>query len=282
MLPIIGIIVVFGAIIGGYLMEHGNLSVLVQPAELLIIGGASIGALLIASPVKVLNLIKKNFFSIFTGTPPTKTAYIELLALLNLILSKIRKDGLISIEADIENPKKSAIFQKYKTVLANEHALEFICDNLKVIITANMPPHELDSLMDIDIEAHHSEETLASQSVATTADSLPGLGIVAAVLGVVLTMAKIDAPPKIIGESVGAALVGTFLGVLLCYGIVCPMSVNLGHAAREKEVYLQVIKVVLVAFVGGAAPQMAVESGRRAIPTSDRPSFSELEKSIRK
>ncbi len=167
-------------------------------------------------------------------------------------------------------------------MLNNKHALEFLCDNLKVIITANMPPHELDSLMDIDIEAHHHEEMTPATSLGTTADGLPGLGIVAAVMGVVLTMGKIDQPPKVLGESIGAALVGTFLGVLLCYGFVGPMSQNMTHAANEKEVYLQVIKVVLVAFVGGSAPQMAVESGRRAIPGSSRPSFNELEKAIRK
>lgn len=282
MIAIIGIVIVITAVAAGYKMEHGNFAVLFQPAELVIIFGCAGGALVIASPKHVLLGIVKNLKSVFTGSGTTKVAYLELLSLLSLILSKIRKDGLISIEADIENPAKSAIFNKYKTVLANQHALEFLCDNLKVIITANMPPHELDSLMDIDIEAHHTEEMTPAQSVGTMADGLPGLGIVAAVLGVVLTMGKINEPPAVLGHSIGAALVGTFLGVLMCYGFVGPISQNMMHSASEKEVYLQVIKVVLVAFVGGSAPQMAVESGRRAIPGSSRPTFNELEKAIRK
>lgn len=282
MFAIIGMVVVLVAVIGGFLMEGGNLHVLVQPAELVIIFGASLGGFLIASPSKVVSLVSKSIMTIFTGTGTTKSAYIELLSLLNLIFSKIRKDGLISIEADIENPQKSPVFSKYKTVLSNHHAVDFICDNLKVMITANMPPHELDSLMDIDINAHHHEEITPSLSVAKIADALPGLGIVAAVLGVVLTMGKIDQPPSVLGHSIGAALVGTFLGVLMCYGFVGPMASNLEHQAKEKEIYFEVIKVALVAFVGGAAPQMAVESGRRAIPGKERPSFAELEKAIRK
>jgi chemotaxis protein MotA len=280
MFAAIGIIIVLGSVIGGFLMEEGNLHVLFQPAEVVIIFGAAIGGLIIASPARVLKNIIKNIKTIFSSDSTNKQAYLELLSLLNTILSKIRKDGLISIEADIENPQKSAIFNKYKTVVANSRALEFICDNLKVIITANMPPHELDSLMEIDIEAHHHEEMTPATSIAKVADALPGLGIVAAVLGVVLTMGKIDQPPSVLGHSIGAALVGTFLGVLMCYGFVGPMATNLEHKAKEKEVYFQVIRVVLVAFVGGAAPQMAVESGRRAIPGKERPTFSELEKSL--
>lgn len=282
MFAAIGIFVVLGAVTGGFVMAGGNLHVLFQPAEFVIIFGASLGSFFIASPSKVVVLVSKSIGAIFTGSVLGKSAYIELLSLLNLIFSKIRKDGLISIEADIENPKKSAVFSKYKTVLSNSHALDFICDNLKVMITSNMPPHELDNLMDIDINAHHYEEMLPSRSIATIADALPGLGIVAAVLGVVLTMGQIDQPPSVLGHSIGAALVGTFLGVLMCYGFVGPMAANLEHKAKEKEIYFEVIKVALVAFVGGAAPQMAVESGRRAISGKERPSFEELEKAIRK
>ncbi len=282
MFAAIGILIVLGAVVGGYLMEHGNLSVLLQPAELVIIFGAAIGSFLISSPAKVVGLVVKNISTIFSAENSSKTTYLELLSLLNLIFSKIRKDGLISIEADIENPKKSAIFSKYKSVVSNHHALDFICDNLKVIITTNMPPHEMDNLMDLDIDAHHHEALIPSSSISKVADALPGLGIVAAVLGVVLTMGKIDQPPAVLGHSIGAALVGTFLGVLMCYGFVGPMATNLEHKAKVREVYFQVIKVALVAFVGGAAPQMAVESGRRAIPGTDRPTFAELEKAIRK
>lgn len=277
-----GIMVVISAVIGGFLMEEGNLHVLFQPAELVIIFGAALGSFLIASPTRVVKLVAKNVGAVFAGGGTGKESYLELLTLLYTILSKIRKDGLISVEADIEDPRQSPLFGKYKTVASNGHVLEFICDNLKVIVSANMPPHELDALMEIDIDAHHGEELTPARSMEKIADGLPGLGIVAAVLGVVLTMGKIDQPPAVLGHSIGAALVGTFLGVLMCYGFVGPMATNLEHKARDKEVYFQVVKVVLVSFVGGAAPQIAVEAGRRAIPGKARPTFAELEGSIRK
>lgn len=270
------------SVIGGYLMEHGNLHVLFQPAEVVIIFGAAMGSFLIASPSKVVSLVVKNAATIFRGGGTNKTSYLEILSLLNLIFTKIRKEGLISIESDIEAPAQSTMFSNYKSVVSNRHALDFICDNLKVMITTNMPPHELDSLMEIDIEASQHEEMVPSLSINKIADALPGLGIVAAVLGVVLTMGKIDQPPAVLGESIGAALVGTFLGVLMCYGFVGPMATNLEHQAKEKEIYASVIRTALVAFVGGAAPQMSVESGRRAIPGHDRPSFAELEDALRR
>ena len=278
----IGIAVVLIAVIGGFLMEGGNLHVMWQPAEYVIIFGAAIGGFLISSPGGIVGLVVKNIGTIFASGSTSKAQYLELLSLLNTIFSKIRKDGLISIEADIENPLKSPLFTKYKSVISNHHALDFICDNLKVMITTNMPPHELDSLMDVDINAHHHVEMQPSLSIAKVADALPGLGIVAAVLGVVLTMGKIDQPPSVLGHSIGAALVGTFLGVLACYGFVGPIAANLELQAKEKGVYFEVIKVALVAFVGGSAPQMAVELGRRAIAGKERPSFTELEKAIRK
>ena len=282
MLVIVGAIVVLAGVIGGYLMESGNLSVLIQPAELVIIFGAAIGSFLVSSPPRVVKLVLREVVKVLSAKSTNKQAYLDLLSLLNLILTKIRKDGLISIEADIEDPKKSTLFNKYESVMKNHHALEFLSDNLKVIITANMPPHELDNLIDVDIEARHGEEMVASSSVATVGDALPGLGIVAAVLGVVITMGKISEPPDVLGHSIGAALVGTFLGILMCYGFVGPMAQNMAHHADERAVYLQVIKTVLVAFVGGSAPQMAVEAGRRAIPGAQRPSFSELEEGIRR
>lgn len=281
MFAIIGIIVVLGSVIGGYLMEEGNLHVLFQPAEVVIIFGAALGSFLIASPSKVVGLVSKHAASIIASKGQSKTKYLELLALLYQLFSKIRKEGLVSIESDIENPERSPIFQKHGSVLSNRHALNFICDNLKVIITANVPPHELDNLMDIEIDTHHHEAMIPSHSISKVADALPGLGIVAAVLGVVLTMGKIDQPPMVLGHSIGAALVGTFLGVLMCYGFVGPMAANLEHQARENGALLQVIKVALVAFVGGSAPQMAVEFGRRAIPDKEKPTFNELEQQVR-
>ena len=281
MLVIVGATIVLSAVIGGYLMEHGNLYVLVQPSELVIIGGAALGAFLISSPPKITALVIKNIVGVLSSKSRSKGHYMELLSLLYRLFLKIRKDGLISIEADIENPQKSPIFSKYRTVLSNAHALHFICDNFKVIVSANVPPHELESLADLEIDTSHHAAMIPSHSVAKIADGLPGLGIVAAVLGIVLTMAKIDQPPAILGQSVGAALVGTFLGVLLCYGFVGPMAVNLEHQANEENIFFQVIKVALVSFVGGAAPQMAVEFARRAIPGKEKPTFEELEKTVR-
>jgi chemotaxis protein MotA len=281
MFALIGIVVVLGSVIGGYLMEEGNLHVLFQPAEVVIIFGAALGSFLIASPAKVVGIVSRNVTSIIVARSQSKAKYLELLALMYQLFSKIRKEGLVSIESDIENPERSPIFQKYRSVLANHHALNFICDNLKVIITANVPSHELDNLMDIEIDTHHHEAMIPSHSISKVADALPGLGIVAAVLGVVLTMGKIDQPPMVLGHSIGAALVGTFLGVLLCYGFVGPMAANLEHQASENGAFLQVIKVALVAFVGGSAPQMAVEFGRRAIPDKEKPTFNELEQQVR-
>lgn len=281
MFAIIGIVVVLGSVIGGFLMEGGNLHVLFQPAEVVIIFGAAIGSLIIASPKSILISVIKNIAAIFSSKSHSKQEYLELLSLLYQLFSKIRKEGLISVESDIENPERSAIFKKYESVMKNHHVLSFICDNLKVIITSNIPPHELDSLMELEIETLHHHEMIPSHSIAKVADALPGLGIVAAVLGVVLTMGKIDQPPSVLGHSIGAALVGTFLGVLMCYGFVGPMATNLEHKVKEDSIYFQVIKMALVAFVGGSAPQMAVEFGRRAIPGKNKPSFNELEAAVR-
>lgn len=282
MFAIIGIAVVLMAVIGGYLMEHGNLSVLVQPAELVIIFGAATGALIISSPPKILSMIAKNLGKIISAKTKSKAEYLEALSLLNSIFTKMRKEGLIAIEADIENPQDSPIFSKYSSILSNHHALNFICDNLKVIISTNVSSYELENIMELEMETHHREALIPSQSVSRVADGLPGLGIVAAVLGVVLTMGKISEPPEVLGHSIGSALVGTFLGVLMCYGFVGPMGTNLEHTANEDSIYFQVIKIALVSFVGGAAPQIAVEFARRAIPSKEKPTFNELEQEIRK
>lgn len=280
-MTIVGVVIVLGSVIGGFLEAGGNLGVLVQPAEIIIILGAAIGSLVIASPGHVLKLIIRDFKKIFSSESTTKASYTEVLLLLNQLFWKIRKDGLLAIEEDVENPAQSEVFKRFKSIMANKHTLEFICDNFRMILTTNMPAHELDNLLEIDVQAHHHEKIIPSQSIARVADALPGLGIVAAVLGVVLTMGKINEPPAVLGASIGGALVGTFLGVLACYGFVSPMATNLEHKAMEKEIFYNVIKTSLVAFVGGAAPQVAVESGRRAIPGEGRPSFHELEKAIK-
>lgn len=281
MFAIIGVVVLFGCIIGGYLMEEGNLHVLVQPAELVIIGGAALGAFIISATPRVFGLVLKGFTTVLASKSLSKATYLELLSLLYQLFSKIRKEGLVSIESDIENPEKSPIFKKFPGVLKNHHVLNFICDNLKVIITANVPPHELDNIMELEIDTHHHESMVPSHAIAKIADGLPALGIVAAVLGVVLTMGKISEPPAVLGHAIGSALVGTFLGVLLSYGLVGPIATNLENQAEEGTIPFQVVKVALVAFVGGSAPQMAVEFGRRAVPGKEKPSFNELESQLR-
>lgn len=281
MFAIIGLLLVTGSVIIGFMMEKGNPYVLIQPAEFVIIFGAALGAFFIASPPKVITAVVKNLASIVNSKSPDKTKYLELLLLLYQLFSKIRKEGLISIESDIEKPDNSPIFNKYKNTLSHGHLTNFICDNLKIIITTNVIPHELENLMEIETETHYHEALIPSKSIAKVADALPGLGIVAAVLGVVLTMGKIDEPPSVLGHSIGAALVGTFLGVLMCYGFVGPLATNLEHKTKEDIVFFKVIRVALVAFVGGAPPQMAVEFGRRAIPGKEKPTFEELENEIR-
>ncbi|RJR21617.1 MAG: flagellar motor stator protein MotA [Nitrospiraceae bacterium] len=282
MFVIIGIVVVLGSVIGGYILEHGNLHLLFQPVELLIIGGAAVGAFLISSPSKVVGLVMKNVARVFSAKAASKAEFLEVLGLLNAIFTKMRKEGLIAIEGDIEKPDESPLFTKYPSILKNHHAVSFICDNLKVIISANVTPFELENIMDLEMEAHHHEALIPAHAVAKISDGLPALGIVAAVLGVVLTMAKISEPPEVLGHSIGAALVGTFLGVLLSYGFVGPIATNLEHIAEEDGVLLQVIKIALVSFVGGAAPQIAVEYARRVIPSGAKPGFTELEEAMRK
>jgi chemotaxis protein MotA len=282
MFAAIGIVVVLVAVIGGFLVEKGNLSVLIQPAEVLIIFGSALGSLIISSHGKMLGLIMGNLARIFSAKATSRETYLELLLLLYQLFTKVRKQGLLSIEGDVENPEKSEVFSRFPAILADKAVLNFICDNFRVIVSTNMPPHELEALLDIDIEAQQHEALLPSTAVAKVADALPGLGIVAAVLGVVLTMGKISEPPEVLGHSIGAALVGTFLGVLSCYGFVGPLATRLEHIAKDREVVLQVIKTALVAFVGDAAPRIAVESGRRAIPNGERPTFLELEEAIKK
>jgi chemotaxis protein MotA len=281
MFAIIGALVVLSSVIGGYLWNGGNLHVLFQPSEYLIIGGAAIGGFIIASPMKVIKAVISGVLRILSGKAYSKADYMEVLLLMSEIFSKIRKEGLVSIEADVDNPEESKIFSNYPKFLKNHHAVSLVADTLRTVMTTSIAPHELESLLDTELEAHHEELMIPSKSVNNVADALPGLGIVAAVIGVILTMAKISEPPEVLGHSIGAALVGTFLGVLMCYGFVGPMARNMEYTANEDKEYLNVLKVALVAFVGGAAPQIAVEFGRRVIPGNVKPTFVEVEEAIR-
>jgi chemotaxis protein MotA len=280
MFAIIGIVVVFGCVVAGYLMEHGNLRVLLQPAELVTIGGAAIGTVLIANPIHILKQIAAGIGGVFGGSKFTRQAYIDSLKLMYDLLNKARKDGLMALENDVEEPDKSPIFSKGPALLRNHHIQDFVCDSLRMAITG-VDPFDLDSTLDLDLEVHHHQSQLPTAALNSMADSLPGLGIVAAVLGIVITMGALGGPPEEIGKKVAAALVGTFLGILLCYGLVGPIAANMVKIADEEHAYLYVLRVLMVSFLKGSAPIMAVEVARRAVPGHVRPSFKELEAACR-
>jgi chemotaxis protein MotA len=277
---IIGIVVVFGAVLAGYLMEHGNLKVLVQPAELVVIGGAAIGTVLIANPLHIIKALVGGITGVFKGSPFNKQRYINTLKMMYDLLNKARKDGLMTLEADVEEPSKSPIFSTRPEFVKNHHLCDFVCDSLRMAITG-IDAFELDQLLDLDMEVHHHGAALPVAALSTMADALPGLGIVAAVLGVVITMGAIGGPPEEIGHKVAAALVGTFLGILLCYGLIGPIAGNMTKIADDEHAFLYVLRVLIIAFLKGSAPIMAVEVARRAVPGHVRPSFKELEAACR-
>ena len=245
MFAIIGIVVVFGCVVAGYLMEHGNLRVLIQPAELVTILGAAIGTVLIANPLHILKQIAGGIGGVFGGSKYTKQAYIDSLKTIFDLLNKARKDGLMALESDVEEPDKSPLFSKGPGVLKNHHARDFVCDSLRMAITG-VDAFDLDQILDLDLEVHHHQAGLPTAALNSMADSLPGLGIVAAVLGIVITMGALGGPPEEIGKKVAAALVGTFLGILLCYGLVGPIAANMVKLADDEHAYLYVLRVLIV------------------------------------
>ena len=281
MFSIVGILVVFGCVIAGFLMEKGKLPVLIQPSELVTIGGAAIGTVLTANPMHVLKKMVAGVIGCLKGSPYSKKRYTETLKMLFDVLSKARKEGAVSIEADIEEPAKSPIFAKYPAFLKDHHVRDFVCDTLRMAITGGVNPFDVDQMMDLDMEVHHHAAAMPNQALTSMADALPGLGIVAAVLGVVVTMGSLGGPPEEIGKKVAAALVGTFLGILLCYGVAGPLAANMAKTVDEEHSFYAVLRIVLLAFIKGTSPIMAVEIGRRAIPGHVRPSFTEVEKACR-
>ena len=278
MFAIIGIFVVFGAVIGGFLLEKGHIAVLIQPAELLILGGAAIGTLLVANPVHILKGIANGLTGVLKGSSFNKARYLDTLKMMYQFLNKVRKEGLLSVEMDVEKPQESSIFKNYPGFLNDHHSLHFVCDTLRMAITGGVDPFDMDQMMELDMEVHHHGSTEPVSALTTVADALPGLGIVAAVLGVVITMGSLGGPPEEIGEKVAAALVGTFLGILMCYGVAGPLSSNMSKTADDHNSYLHVLRVLLLSFLKGSAPMIAIEIGRRAIPAHVRPTFDEMEK----
>lgn len=281
MFAIIGIVVVFGAVVAGYLMEHGNLKVLMQPAELVIIGGAAIGTVLIANPLHILKKMVGGLTGVFSGSKFTKERYLESLKVMYDLLNKARKDGLVALESDVEDPEKSPILSKSTVFAKDHHARDFVCDTIRMAVSGGIEPFDMDQMMETDMDVHHHNAGQPIAALSTMADSLPGLGIVVAVLGVVITMGALGGPPEEIGHKVAAALVGTFLGILLCYGLVGPVAGNMAKVAEDEHAFYLVMRVLILAFLKGTPPIMAVEIGRRAVPGHVRPSFQELEKTCR-
>jgi chemotaxis protein MotA len=281
MFSIVGILLVFACVIAGFLMEKGNLAVLVQPAELVTIGGAAIGTVLAANPMYILKKLVGGLMSVIKGSPFSKQRYVDTLKMLFDLFAKSRKEGAIAIESDVEDPEKSPIFSRYPVFLGDHHARDFVCDTMRMAITGGVNSFDVDQMMELDMDSHHHSESQPNQALTSVADALPGLGIVAAVLGVVVTMGSLGGPPEEIGHKVAAALVGTFLGILLCYGVFGPLASNMSKTVDEEHSFYSVLRVVMLAFIKGTSPIMAVEIGRRAIPGHVRPSFAEVEKACR-
>lgn len=281
MFALIGIVIVIGAIVGGYLMEKGNLLVLLQPAELLIIGGAGLGTLLIANPMHILTGMAKDLLSVLKGSKYNKNTYLQALQLLYELFNFAKKEGPAKLEAEIETPADAAIFKKYPLFAADPFSRDYICDTLRMMLTGGVTPHDAEMIMESDAEVHRHEKSKPTSALTTVADALPGLGIVAAVLGVVITMGAIGGPPEEIGHKVAAALVGTFLGILLCYGFIGPLASNMTKINEEAHDFHRVLRVGVTGYLKGMPIPIAAESARRMIPPHLRPSMKEMEESFR-
>jgi len=281
MLLIIGSLIVLVSVGGGFVLSNGNLASLWHPFEILIIGGSAFGAFMISNPTNVIKGAFSGVIGLLKGSKYGKKEYMELLSLMFDIFATVRKEGMMAIEEHIEDPKESAVFSKYPKILKDHHALDFICDYLRIIVGGNMNPFEIENLMDIELETHHHEAEQPSSAVTRVSDALPGFGIVAAVLGIVITMGKISEPPEVIGAQVGAALVGTFLGILFAYGFVGPMATAMEHKVADEAKFLECIKVCILSTLNGYSPQIAVEFGRKTLYSNDRPSFGELEEYLK-
>lgn len=278
---IIGSILVLVCVIGGYVLSHGQLAALWQPYEILIIGGAALGAFIIANPFHTIVDVFRGTLRLMTGSPFNKAFYMDLLSLLYDLFDKSRKQGVMAIEADIDNPAESQIFSRYPAVMKQEALNSFITDYLRIISSGNMAAHELEGLMDQEIDTRQAEVEEPAHAVNKVADALPGFGIVAAVLGIVITMGSLGGPPNEIGAHVAAALVGTFLGILLAYGFVGPAATAMEHQAQSEIKAFMCAKSAILATVSGQAPQMAIEFGRKALNFEKRPNFQELNDHVR-
>jgi chemotaxis protein MotA len=273
---IVGFVIVIASVAGGYFMEGGNFQVLLQPAELVIIGGAAIGSMLIGTPPSILKRLVGQLKGLL-GSGSNKADYMDLLAMLYQLFKAAQQSGVMALESHFEKPETSSIMSRYPKFLAKHHAVDFLADSVKVIIVGGIGPHDFENLMDLDLEVRHHEELQPAAALNKVADAMPGLGIVAAVLGVVITMGVIDGPPAEIGHKVGAALVGTFLGILLSYGFMQPMATSMELRVNAEGAYAQCIKSGLLAMYKGFSPMVSVEFARRVLPDEMRPTFDETE-----
>ena len=281
MFVIVGYVVVLGAVLGGFILAGGHVHALIQPTEFLTIAGSALGSLLVGNPPNVIKSVLAALPTVLKGSPLNKALYMDLLAMLYEILSKVRKEGLMSIEGDVENPESSPIFSKYPAIASDHHAMEFLCDYLRMMVGGNLNAFEIENLMDNEIETHHHEGEVPVHAISKMADALPAFGIVSCVMGVVHTMESVGIPPAELGKLIAAALVGTFLGILLSYGFVGPIATALEHKLSENSKMFQTMKVVLLASMNGYAPQVAVEFGRKVLFSADRPTFIELEDDLK-
>lgn len=279
----VGVLVVFAMVFGGFIIAGGHMSVIIKsaPIEMMIIGGAALGAYLIANPMKVIKAGVKLSIHAMTAKGPQKQEYVELLQMMFQLFQLFRKDGPQAVEKHIETPEKSEIFNAYPSFMKNHHAVHFLCDTMKITLSADLSPYDVDDLLDGDIKAIHSEEHAAQHAVQTVADGFPGLGIVAAVLGIVKTMDHLTEGTEVIGRLVAGALVGTMLGVFCAYGLIGPTASKIGADVEAEGRYLSVIKAALIALQKGAPPLVCVEYARRTIQPEERPSFEELDKATK-
>ena len=282
MFVIVGYVIVCACVFGGFAMAGGHLAALFQPLELLMIGGAALGAFFVGNTPKAVKATLGALPTLFKGSKYTREMYMELMSLLFDVLSKVRKEGLMSIEGDIESPEQSPVFSKYPMVLADHHIVEFITDYLRLMVSGNMDAFQIENLMDNEIETHHHEGAVPVHCIAKLGDGMPAFGIVAAVMGVVHTMESVGLPPAELGILIAHALVGTFLGILLAYGFVGPLSTLLEQKLEESTKMFQTVKVTLLASLNGYAPALAVEFGRKVLYSTERPTFAELEDHIKK
>lgn len=281
MLVIIGYVIVAASAFGGFALAGGHVAALLQPVELLMIGGAAVGSFFVGNNGKSIKSTLKVLPSLFKGSKYTKSLYLELMAMISEILTKVRKEGLMSIESDIDAPNESPMFSKYPAIMSDHHVVEFITDYLRLMVSGNMDAFQIENLMDNEIETHHHEGEVPIHSIAKLGDAMPAFGIVAAVMGVVHTMGSVGLPPAELGILIAHALVGTFLGILLAYGFVGPLASLLEQKLSESSKMLQCIKVTLLASLNGYAPPLAIEFGRKVLYSTERPSFVELEEHIK-